>query len=86
MCILRRGVNPSFTKYTLVRNDMVLFWYTPVRNNNLSFWRETPLKATASWFFMKYNIVFQEFHTFENATDSNPKHPDALPAKRPGDS
>ena len=32
---------------------------------------------------MKYNIVF---HTFENATDSNPKHPDALPAKRPGDS
>ena len=35
--------------------------------------------------FMKYNIVFQKFHTFENATDSNPKHPDALPAKRTGD-
>ena len=35
---------------------------------------------------MKYNIIFQEFRTFENATDSNPKHPDALPVKRPGDS
>ena len=35
---------------------------------------------------MKHNIAFQKFHTFENATDSSPKHPDALPAKRPGDS
>ena len=38
----------------LVRNDMVLFWDTPVRNNNLSFWRKIPLKALLSGvFFIK---------------------------------